>query len=92
MRAFTRVAVLLIVALLVDCRPLLRTNLLLKDYVGKPIDQFVAEQKFAYDTRSAMQNGGAVYGFHGGPGGPRCEFYIVTDARGIIASYRFENC
>jgi hypothetical protein len=77
---------------LASCAPILRTNLMLKDYVGKPIDAFMSQRAFAADAVTPMNDGGAIYAFSGGPGGPRCRFFIVTDSKRIIKSYRFENC
>jgi hypothetical protein len=65
---------------------------MLKDYVGKPVDAFMAERAFAADAVTPTANGGAIYAFRGGPGGPRCRFYLVTDSSRIITKYRFEDC
>ena len=43
------------------CAPLTRTNLMLKDYVGKPIDTFMAERAFAADKVTPLPGGGAIY-------------------------------
>lgn len=90
MRQFVRT--LAFVLILSGCAPILRTNLMLKNYLGKPIDAFMTERAFAADAVTPTSNGGAVYAFSGGPGGPRCRFFIVTDSKRIIMSYRFENC
>jgi len=87
-----RFALLLLVILVLGCAPLLRTNIRLKNYVGKPIDTFRQERAFAADAVTPLSNGGSIYAFSGGPGGPRCRFYIVTNEKRIITSYRSENC
>jgi hypothetical protein len=87
-----RLALTFALVTFVACAPLLRTNIMLKDYVGKPIDTFMQERAFAADVITPLSGGGAIYAFSGGPGGPRCRFYVVTDAKRIITSYRFENC
>jgi hypothetical protein len=86
------VRMVLLALVLTSCASLTRTNSMLKSYRGKSIDQFMSERGFAYNLRSPLRGGGAVYQFSGGPGGWRCTFYITTDAREQIVSYRFEDC
>jgi len=86
------VRIVVLAFLLSSCAELTRTNQMLNSYLGKSIDSFMTEQGFAYRLKSPLDAGGAVYQFTGGPGGPRCVFYVTTDSAGIIKSYRFENC
>lgn len=69
-----------------------RTKWMLNDYVGKPIDAFMAERAFSADSITPLADGGAIYAFSGGQGGTRCRFFIVTDANRIVKSFRDEHC
>ncbi|GEM_PF-5358966 len=85
-------AALLILAALSSCANLTRTNRMLQPYVGRSIDDFMKERAYAADRITPLDDGGAIYAFHGGPGGPYCRFFFVTSPKRTITSYRFEGC
>jgi hypothetical protein len=86
---------ILISALLVlsfGCVDLARSHMLASSYQGKPIDAFIKEHAMVPDSRTPLDDGGAIYAFHGGPGGEDCKIFFTTDAKGIIVHSRLESC
>ena len=78
------------------------TETTLESYVGRSIEDFIAEKRYYPDSRTDLPNGGHVYAFSTGSGGRIdrygnvrsnvCRAWIETDAAGVIRHYRYENC